>query len=409
MTETRPVSAASTVSKRMNVIPSRRGFLISFAAFMPAARLLRAEDQETKDQQTKETTFSTDVKVVSVLATVRDKQGKIVSTLGKDDFQISEDGRPQAIAYFSRETDLPLTLGLLVDTSLSQRRVLGEEKTASYRFLDKVLRAEKDQTFIIHFDHDTELLQDLTNSKAQLQKALDELELPADQRPQMSRGGGGGSSGGGGGYPGGGGGGMGGGVGFPGGGIGFPGGGGGRRRGGGGGGQQSRSRGPGTTLYDAILLASDELMRKQKGRKALILLTDGVDNGSKTFLNDAIASAQRADTLVYSILFSDEQAYGQQPFGGMSRRGGGMGDHPDGRKVLQQISRETGGSFFEVSKKLTIDEIYDRIQEELRNQYNLGYTSDKTENVSGYRAIKVTTQQKGLLVQTREGYYPNVR
>jgi Mg-chelatase subunit ChlD len=345
--------------------------------------------------QEKETTFSTDVKVISVFATVRDKQGKIVSTLTKDDFTLTEDGRTQTIRYFSRESDLPLILGLLIDTSMSQRRVLPQEKAASFRFLDKVLRADKDRTFVIHFDHETELLQDLTSSRAELQRALDELELPADQCPQMSRGTGGNP---GGGSPGGG-------IGFPGsgGGIGFPGGrrggmGGGRGRppmGGGGGGRRG---GAGTTMYDAILLASDEIMKKQTGRKALILLTDGVDQGSKTFLNDAIEAAQRADTLVYSILFSDSMAY-QQPFG---RGGGGA----DGKKVLQQISRETGGSFFEVSKKLTLDDIYDRLQEELRNQYSLGYTSDNPASTAGYRTIKVAVNKAGLTVQSREGYYP---
>ena len=212
----------------------------------------------------------------------------------------------------------------------------------------------------------------------------------------------------GGGYPGGGGGYPSGGGGYPGGGGGYPGGGGGRR-----------SSMPGTTLYDAIYLASNEIMSKQQGRKAVILLTDGVDNGSKTFLNDAIEASQRSDTLVYSILFSDEQQQVYRPpvtFGGMGggRRRGGMPpggmaqQHPDGKKVLQRISRETGGSFFEVSKKMSIDDIFDRIQEELRNQYSIGYTSDKGE-ASGYRAIKVTTKQSGYTVTAREGYYPATR
>jgi len=354
---------------------SRRTFLAAIAAGWPAVRLLAGQDSQP--------TFSTDVKVVSLLASVRDKQGHIVSVLGKDDFNVLEDGRLQTIKYFSRETDLPLTLGLLVDTSLSQRRVLGKEKDASYRFLDKVLRAQKDKTFVIHFDHETELLRDLTASRQDLQHALDQLELPADSRPQMNRGGGGG----------------------------YPRGGGGRRG----------NSGPGTTLYDAIFLASDEIMKKRTGRKAIILLTDGVDNGSKTFLNDAIEAAQRADTLAYSILFSDEEQQIRRPqigFGGMGggRRGGGMGrpsggtgqEHPDGKKILQRISRETGGSFFEVTKKQSIDDIYDRIQEELRNQYSIGYSSDKAD-AGGYRAIKVTTKQSGYTVQSREGYYPSVR
>ena len=364
---------------------SRRAFLDTAAA-LAAAPLLKALPQSAAAQS--EATFSTDVNVVNVFVTVHDKQGKILTDLAKEDFALSEDSRPQTIKYFSREINLPLTLGLLVDTSMSQRRVLGEEKSASYKFLDRMLR-EQDQAFVIHFDHDTELLQDLTNSKPKLQKAMDELQLAEEERPQLNRRGGG--------YPGGG----------------SPGNGSPRYPGPG-----RRMRGPGTTLYDAIFLASDELMRHQKGRKSLILLTDGVDNGSKTSLSDAIASAQRADTLVYSILFADEEGYGN-PMGGfggrgMGRRGGGMGRYPqddrrDGKKVLQQISRETGGGFYEVSKKLTIEDIYDRIQDDLRNQYSLGYTSDKRDGSGEYRAITVTTTRKGAVVQAREGYYPAAR
>ncbi len=376
----------------MNQSISRRTFLAAAAAGVALGQERPSEPAAGPDAK-----FSTDVKVVNVLVTVRDKQGKIVADLGKDDFELTEDGRPQTIRYYSRETDLPLTLGLLVDTSMSQRTVLDQEKDASSRFIEKVLREDRDQTFLIHFDHDTELLQDLTPSRDKLERALNQLQLPDDGRPQMRRSGG---YGGGGGYPGGGGG-------YPGGGGGYP--------GGGGGGYGGRT--PGTTLYDAILLASDELMKKQQGRKAFILLTDGVDNGSKTSLPQAIEHAQRADTLVYSIYFTGEESRPQIPIsiGGMGglggygrRRGGGdpqQMNRPDGRKILQQISRETGGGFFEVSHKLSIDQIYDRIEEELRNQYSLGYTPD---NASGYafRKIGVTVKQKGMIAQAREGYYP---
>jgi VWFA-related protein len=349
---------------------SRRGFLAAAAA-IPLARLTFAQQPQQETGGSNDTTFSADVKVVNVLATVHDKSGKVVSILGKDDFDLAEDGRPQKILYFSRDTDLPLTLGLLVDTSLSQRDVLSDERRSSYRFLETVLREDKDHAFVIHFDREVELLQDMTASRDKLERALDQLELP--QRQQQG--------GGGGGYP---------------------------RRGQG---------GPGTTLYDSILLASDDLMKKQQGRKALILLTDGVDNGSRVPLSRAIEAAQRADTLVYSILFAGEEG-NQQPFGmgrGMGRRGG-MGRYPpqqsqrpDGKKVLQRISLETGGGFFEVSKKDSIDQIYDRIQEELRNQYSIGYTSDNEAGGTGFRRIAVTVKQKGMIVQTREGYYPVVR
>src|SRR5271165_98496 len=329
-------------------------------------------------------TFSSDVKVVNVLATVRDKHGQIVNNLTKDDFKLQQDGQPQNIRYFTKVTDLPLTLGLLVDTSMSQRRVLEQERSASYSFLENLMREDKDKAFVVHFDWDVELLQDLTSSRQKLNAALEKLD-----NPKFAPGYGGGGGGGGG------------------------------SQGGGGGGHHG---GGGTTLYDAVFLGSDELMQKQKGRKALIILSDGVDTGSKVSLNRAIESAQRANTLVYSILYADPEAYSHVGYpGGMGRHGGwgggGMGrgpggggypqqaSHPDGKKVLQQISRETGGRFFEVTKKRPINEIYTEIEEELRNQYSLGYTPEKAVAGVGYHKINLTTTNKDLIVQTREGYY----
>jgi len=185
--------------------------------------------------------------------------------------------------------------------------------------------------------------------------------------------------------------------------------------GGGGSGRGHGHGGGGTLLYDSIYLASNELMKKQQGRKALIILTDGVDHGSKESLNTAIASAQRADTAVYSILFADEDAYGpgRGGYGGHGGYGGGRGgpsrypqqDHPDGKKVLERISKETGGQLFEVKKKLPIEQIYAQIEEELRNQYSLAYTPDRPGDDSTYHLIHVTVNQKDLIVQAREGYY----
>jgi VWFA-related protein len=370
---------------------SRRGLLSAFA-LLPATRLLRgqqaAQPANQPAAQQPNTTFSADVKVVNVLATVRDKQGQIVRDLTKDDFILDEDGHPQTISYFSRETDLPLTLGLLVDTSGSERREIPDERRASIRFFEQVMRPDKDQAFVIHFDFEVELLEDLTNSREKLEKALNQLGTPQLQRQQQ---------GGGGNYPGGG---------YPGGG-GYPSGGQGGQRG---------QRGGGTDLYDAVYLAGDELMRKQKGRKAVILLSDGVDTGSKETLGSAVESAQRSDTLVYSILFEDPNGYGNNMggFGGprMGRRGG-MGrtpyptmNRPDGKKILEQISRETGGRFFEVSHKWPLDKVFEAIEEDLRSQYNLGYTSDQQGTDRGYRRIHLAAKQKGLIVQTREGYYP---
>jgi VWFA-related protein len=342
------------------------------------------------------TSMSVDVKVVNVLATVRDKHGKIVPGLTKDDFTLEEDTRPVAIRYFAKETDLPLTLGLLVDTSMSQRRVLDQERAASKTFIDQVLR-EKDTAFLIHFDKEVELLQDLTSSRPKLEAALGSLQTPApteEDNPPDSGGGSGGN------WPGGG-----------------------RNGGGGGGGRRHGSRHTGTLLYDAVYLASNELMEKQQGRKALIVLSDGVDRGSKESLESAIESAQRADTIVYAVLFKDDEEHGNRggfgfPGGmggggmGGGRRGGGGGrsgpeeqeQRPDGKKILTRISKETGGRLFEVSKKQPIEQIYSSIQEELRNQYSLGFTPEKSES-PGYHKLILKAKAKDTTVQARDGYY----
>ena len=342
-------------------------------------------------------TIAVDVKVVTLPVTVRDKHGKIIRDLTKDDFTLQEDGRPQVIKYFSQEANLPLTLGLLVDTSRSQTHVLDAERNASRSFLDQMLVQPKDKAFLIHFDREVELLQDLTSSHEKLQAALELLKTPSDRErsndPNDSD----------------------------------------DSRPGSGSGSHHRG---GTQLYDAVYLASNELMKKQQGRKALIILSDGVDHGSKTYLESAIEAAQRADTVVYSIYFAEpNHDEGQRP-GGMGRGGGGWpgggrgwpggGGYPggaggrggrgggqrhpeeprtDGKKILERISKETGGRFFEVTKKEPVGQIYDNIVEELRVQYSMGYTPDKDSAASGYHHVQLTVKKKDLTAQTREGYY----
>ncbi len=340
-----------------------------------------------------------DVKVVTLPVTVRDKHGKIVRDLTKDDFTLQEDGRPQTIKYFSQETNLPLTLGLLVDTSRSQDNVLDAERNASRSFLDQMLVQPKDRAFLIHFDREVELLQDLTSSREKLQSALELLKTSSDREhsndpndPSNSPSGSGSHHGG------------------------------------------------GTELYDAVYLASNELMKKQQGRKAFVILSDGVDHGSKTYLESAIESAQRSDTVVYSIYFADSHRNDNNRAnqgGGMGRGGGGYpggggggwpgggggwpgggggrggrgGQHPaesprtDGKKILERISKETGGRFFEVSKKESVGDIYTSIVEELRTQYSMGYTPDKDSSASGYHHVQLAVKKKDLTVQTRDGYY----
>jgi VWFA-related protein len=294
---------------------ARRTFLLSGAAF-----LLRAQDGDT--------VFSTDVKIVSLLATVLDKQGRIIHDLTKDEFQVMENGRPQTIKYFSRDSDLPLTIGLMVDTSMSQVRVIGAERGASFRFLDKILREDKDQVFISKFDMTVQVSQPLTSSREKLEKALVFVDTPTRAELRSQAGG-------------------------------------------------------GTLLFDATVNASKDIMAKRQGRKALIILSDGGENGSDATLSDAIEAAQHADTMIYSILFGGSE----------------------GRSILQRMSRETGGGFFEVTKKQSIDQIFDVIQAELRGQYSLGYTSDVPVRISEFRKLQLTVKQKGLVVQARDRYW----
>jgi len=306
-----------------------RRTVLQSAAALCGGRFAFSQDQPT---------FSADVKVVNVLATVRNKTGALVGNLEKDDFSLNEDGRPQAIRYFAHETDLPLTLGLMVDTSGSQVKVLDQERGASLRFLDRVFREKKDRVFIMQFDTSVQVRQPLTSSIKQLDDAMAYVDGETNRQIRMQGGG-------------------------------------------------------GTLLYDAVVRASNEIMKKQTGRKALIVLSDGVDFGSEASLNDATEAAQRADTLIYSILYSDPGAYGI--FGG---------DH-DGRRVLQRMSEDSGGSFFEVSKKQTVDNMFAILEEELRNQYSLGYVSDKPVTLSEFRGIQLTAKQKGLQVQARRRYW----
>lgn len=326
---------------------SRRELLAGFAI----APLARAQDSATK--------ITTDVNVVNIFATVRDKKGELVRNLNKEDFTVQEDGRPVEIKYFSRDSDLPLTLGLLVDTSGSMTRYIDQERLASHKFFDQVLREDKDQAFLIHFDSEVELLRDLTPSKKLLHQALEELAPAPAPRLQRRT-------------------------------PGDPG--------------QPRPHG-GTLLFDSVLLASNELMSKQTGRKSLVLFSDGEDNGSRTSIDDAIASAQKADTLVNTVLYDSEEFMGRPGgFGGrgMGRRGRMGAPRSDGKKTMQRLAKETGGSFFEV-KNRSLDEIYRQIQDELRSQYSLGYTPP---NVGpGFRAIEVKTSEKSYIVQARNGYY----
>ncbi len=292
-------------------------------------------------------TISVDVEVVSVFFTVRNKQGGLVGSLEKTAFTVEEDGRPQTIRYFSRQSDLPLTVGLLVDTSVSQGALIEQERAASSQFFSQMLRVQKDQAFLISFDVNVDMLQDLTDSVRLLRAGLDKLEINA--------GGGGGL------HP----------------------------------GPVPTSRRRGTLLYDAVFLASDDVLQRQVGRKALVLITDGVDYGSQMKVEQCVAAAHKSDVIVYGILYLDRAFYG---------RGGMVWGYGGGE--LDKICKETGGRMFEVGRRKPLKAVFDEIQQELRSQYSIGYTPEAAGAGNAFRKIKILPRDRSLKVQARAGYFP---
>ena len=290
-----------------------------------------------------------DVNLVSVLASVRGKAGALIANLQKDDFKIYEDGKEQQIKNFTRETDLPLTLGLLVDTSASQERLVDIEQRAASQFFSKVLRP-KDQAFLIQFGAEAELLQDLTNSARLLQDGLKQLRLSVPM---------------GGLHPG-------------------P--------------VPTMQNQAGTILYDAVYLAANEKLKREVGRKAIVLITDGVDTGSKISRDKAIESAQKSDAIIYSIYYMDRAAYGGG-FGTISLGGGG------GESELRRMSSETGGQVFKVDRGHSLDEIFREIQDEMRSQYAISYQPPNPKRDGSYHKIDIKLANKDYKPQARKGYY----
>ncbi len=296
--------------------------------------------------QDEQPTFQAGVEVVSVFCTVRTKQGGLIGNLNKDDFQVSEDGKPQEIKYFARETDLPLTIGLLVDVSKSQERLIDTEKQAASQFLTQVL-GKKDLAFLISFGSDAELLQDYTNSARLLRRGLDGLHLSAPP-PQVTE---------------------------------SP--------------VPTAYDPKGTILYDAVYLAAHDQLRGQVGRKVIVVITDGVDQGSRMKLQDAMRAAQLADAIIYAIDYYDPGAYS----------GFGLGMGGGGEGVLKRMAEETGGRMFHVSHKHPLSEAFDEIQRDMRTQYAIGYIPTNPKKDGTFRRIDIKTHDKDQKVQARKGYF----
>jgi len=282
-------------------------------------------------------TFSTDVKVVSLFATVHDRDGRVVKDLNKEDFILQEDGKTQTIRYFSRESNLPLTLGLLVDTSRSQTDVLERERSASYTFLAKMLREKIDQAFVVSFDKRVQVLQGMTSSRQELGAALSKLAIPGEYA---------------------------------------------------------------TLIYESVRQSADRMMRKPQGRKAFILLTDGVSFRDKASIGTAIEFAQMTDTMIFAIRF-----FGSEPASHPVRKLVLGIAEANGKHALQRMADETGGEALEVTQDKPIEAVFAQIEELLRNQYSIGFTPERKDDHAKFHKIKLTVRNRTLVVRTRTGYY----
>jgi len=323
--------------------------ILCSSAWMAAQSQNPSASAPTQDQQTPANeeplqTFKAEVNVVNIFFNVKDKHGMLIPNLAKDDFTVLEDGKPQTIKYFSAESNQPLTLGIMIDTSASQTRVLTIEQESCAEFLHAVLR-QKDLAFVINFDVDVNLDQDFTNNVRDLTRALNKMQINAGMSGPPGLGGG-----------------------------------------------PIPTTPRGTLLYDAIYLGADEKLKNEVGRKAMIIFTDGEDQGSRLKIHDAIEAAQKADTICYVILIADRGFYGGFGY---------SGDYE-----MKKLAEQTGGRVIEVGNKQDkLHQAFDQIQNELRSQYNIGYSPTNAKLDGTYRKIQIHTKNGDYKVQARQGYY----
>lgn len=323
-------------------MPSLTKVVTQWAAAMVACALAApAFPQEPAQQAQQGQTIKTEVSLVNIFATVRDNKKHIITGLKKEDFHVFENDQEQKVAFLSSETTLPITMGLLIDTSGSEQNRLGAEQEAASRFLNQVLR-KGDEAMVISFGADIDLLSDFTDDRAQLSRAIHSARINAPNVSIINAG--------------------------P-----LP--------------PESKGRGlRGTAFYDAIWLACGEKLATEAGRKALVIITDADDQGSKVQLSEAIEAAQRTNVVVHVLLVHD-------PW---------QGWRPD---VAHKIADQTGGRVIEVSSEKHLQESFDQISEELRQQYTLGYYPTNPSRDGTLRKIRVETADKEMKVLARKGYY----
>jgi VWFA-related protein len=268
-----------------------------------------------------------------------------VPNLTRADCSVFEDNKPQQLKSFTAQSDLPLSIGILLDTSLSQERVLPEEQKAASAFLQRILRPT-DEAFLISFDVTVDLLEDWTSTPDDLKRALDAAQINSSSGNYAN------------------------------------------------GTLPSITKPKGTVLYDAVYLASNDKLRQESGRKAIVLLTDGQDEGSDEKLQSAIEAAQKADAVVYVLLISDPGIYGTLDFS------------DDG--AMRKLVVATGGEVFPIGKNgKKLPDAFNAIESQMRTEYQATYTPSNAVLDGSYRHIRVACRQNGqaLKVQARQGYY----
>jgi len=325
----------------MNIVGMRG--LACFTAFVLAVPALpQARQEKTQSQGQGQTpTIKAEVDLVNLFATVRDKNKRIVTDLKQDDFKLFEDGHEEKVAFFAKEMQLPITLGLLLDTSGSEQFMLGAIQDAGGRFLHRVLK-KGDEAMVISFDTDVDLLSDFTDDNSILTRAINKARINSP-----------------------------------------------------GGGYIAGNPGPvggqnmvGTALYDAIYLACADKLNGEAGRKAIVVVTDAEDTGSRVKVEEAIESAQRTDTVIHVLFVADRAHFG--------------GGRPD---VAHKLADETGGRMIVVNSEKHLEEAFDQISEELRSQYTLGYYPTNNTKDGKFRKLRVETSNHEYKVLSRRGYY----
>jgi VWFA-related protein len=301
-----------------------------------AAMAIPARSQEPAAQAP---TIRAQVNLVNLFVTVRDKNKRVVTDLKQQDFKVFEDGKGEQVAFFSKEVTLPITLALLLDTSGSEQYMLSSIQDAGTRFLDRVLR-KGDEALVMSFDSDVDLLADFTEDRAQLDRGIRKARINIPSAGSIGN------------NP----------------------------------GPIGSRQITGTALYDAIYLACNEKLSTEAGRKAIVIVTDAQDEGSKMRIEDAIEAAQRTDSVIHILLVADPH------FGGNSG-------------AAHKLTDETGGRTIVVNSEKHLAQAFDQISEELRSQYTLGYYPSNTARDGKFRKIKVEMTDHDLKVLARKGYY----